>query len=416
MGTRFRLNFMKYRLIAITLSTLFIVAGLIEIQFHGLKYSVDFTGGILVHLRFTHPVSTGEVRNALKSVNLSDSLIQEFGSPQDISVRVAQEKAKKLIQEGGKTQEDVPLEAFLENISVQIQNALHEYFLKEKKQKDYDFNTTSLKALENILVREDPLGLKSGKNPSAHSYSEIAKKLYTARMDLGGVVDTWEDVFAKADVPQKVKELLKEKFDLGPFTIMQIEFVGPQVGRELKEKTRLAIIFALIGMLLYIWFRFDLVFGITAVICLVHDFLFTLSAFSLFDREISLTVVAAFLTIIGYSLNDTIVVYDRIRENMNKRRFTDIVDLYNTSINETLSRTLLTSLTTLFVVVILYLFGGKVINDFAFALLVGVLVGTYSSIYVASSLASYWQEYRKKKVKSKVTAKKRTPSPSTKKA
>ncbi len=169
------------------------------------------------------------------------------------------------------------------------------------------------------------------------------------------------------------------------------ELVGPKVGQELRAKATLAIIYALIGILIYISLRFEFKFAVGAVAALVHDVLITLGVFSLAGKEVTLPVIAALLTIVGYSLNDTIVIYDRIREDRRKLYGKSFVDIVNTSLNESLSRTIVTSLTTLAVVFCLYLFGGEVIRDFAFALMIGVIVGTYSSLYVASPLVVEWQ-------------------------
>jgi len=179
------------------------------------------------------------------------------------------------------------------------------------------------------------------------------------------------------------------------------ELVGPKVGRELRTKATMAIVYALIGILIYISIRFEFKFAVGAVAALVHDVVITLGMFSLTGREISLPVIAAFLTIVGYSLNDTIVVYDRIRENKRKLYGKSFVDIVNISLNESLSRTLVTSLTTLLVVVCLFFFGGEVIKDFAFALMVGVIVGTYSSLYVASPLVVEWQIYGERRKRRK---------------
>ena len=160
--------------------------------------------------------------------------------------------------------------------------------------------------------------------------------------------------------------------------------VGPKVGRDLREKALLSILYAVIGIVLYISWRFELQYAVAAIIALIHDVMITMGAFSIFDKEFTLVIVAAFLTIIGYSLNDTIVVFDRIRENLRRKGKSTLSDIINISINQTLSRTLLTSGTTLLVVVSLFFFGGEIIHDFSFALLVGVLVGTYSSIFIAS--------------------------------
>jgi preprotein translocase subunit SecF len=181
----------------------------------------------------------------------------------------------------------------------------------------------------------------------------------------------------------------------GKSEIRRVEMVGPQVGKDLREKGFKAILFAMIAILIYVTLRFEFRFAVGAILALVHDVLITLGVFSVFGREIDLPVIAAFLAIIGYSLNDTIIVYDRIRENMGKYAKDGFGTVINRSINETLSRTILTSGTTLLVVLSLFIFGGGVIHNFALALLVGVVVGTYSSIFVASPLLIFWDDYKR---------------------
>lgn len=191
----------------------------------------------------------------------------------------------------------------------------------------------------------------------------------------------------------RLKDLLEQKYGADSVTVERVEMVGPQVGKDLQKKGLNALFWAMLAILAYITLRFEFRFAVGSVVALLHDVLITFGAFSLFNKEIDLPVIAAFLAIVGYSLNDTIIVYDRIRENMatyNKEPFTFIV---NRSINETLSRTVLTSGTTLVVILALFLFGGNVINSFSFALLIGVIIGTYSSIFVASPLLVFWEEY-----------------------
>ena len=173
--------------------------------------------------------------------------------------------------------------------------------------------------------------------------------------------------------------------------------VGPKVGKDLREKAILSIVYAIIGIVIYISWRFEFQYAIAAIIALIHDVLVTMGAFSLTDKEFTLVIVAAFLTIIGYSLNDTIVVFDRIRENMRRKGKSLFKDVINVSINQTLSRTILTSGTTLLVVVALFFLGGEIIHDFSFALMIGVLVGTYSSIFIASVFLVYWESRSAKK-------------------
>ena len=187
-----------------------------------------------------------------------------------------------------------------------------------------------------------------------------------------------------------VRKSLMGKFNVDEITVERVEMVGPKVGRDLREKALLSILYAIIGIVIYISWRFELQYAIAAIIALVHDVLVTIGAFSIFDKEFTLVIVAAFLTIIGYSLNDTIVVFDRIRENLRRKGKSSIAEMINTSINQTLSRTLLTSGTTLLVVIALFFFGGEIIHDFSFALLVGIFIGTYSSIFIASVFLVYW--------------------------
>ncbi len=227
-----------------------------------------------------------------------------------------------------------------------------------------------------------------------------------ASLDLGSVVvqrfgDDPNEFLIRVQESGEGKDLsglisgsLDAVYGAGQVDIRRVEMVGPQVGKDLRQKGLLSISYAMIGILVYIAWRFELRYAIGAIIALLHDVLITLGAFSITGREIDLPIIAAFLAIIGYSLNDTIIVYDRIRENYGKHQKLGFVEVVNRSINETLSRTILTSGTTLLVVLALFIFGGGVIHNFAFAMLVGILVGTYSSIFVASPLLIIWQDMR----------------------
>jgi len=199
------------------------------------------------------------------------------------------------------------------------------------------------------------------------------------------------------EIGTKVKKSLTEKYKAENILVERVEMVGPKVGKDLREKAILSIVYAMIGIVIYISWRFEFQYAIAAIIALIHDVLVTIGAFSLADKEFTLVIVAAFLTIIGYSLNDTIVVFDRIRENMRRKGKSLLKDVINTSINQTLSRTILTSGTTLLVVVALFFLGGEIIHDFSFALITGVLVGTYSSIFIASVFLVYWENRSTKK-------------------
>ncbi|NOQ52622.1 MAG: protein translocase subunit SecF [Desulfuromonadaceae bacterium] len=190
----------------------------------------------------------------------------------------------------------------------------------------------------------------------------------------------------------QIRTALESSYTKGSVDIRRAEMVGPQVGKDLRNKGLKAVLYAMLGILVYVSWRFEFRFAVGAILALMHDVLITLGAFSVFGKEIDLPIIAAFLAIIGYSLNDTIIVYDRIRENLGKHNKQSFSFIVNRSVNETLSRTLLTSGTTLLVVMALFIFGGGVIHNFAFAMLVGVLVGTYSSIFVASPVLIFWEQ------------------------
>ncbi|WP_433974857.1 protein translocase subunit SecF [Tunturiibacter lichenicola] len=199
---------------------------------------------------------------------------------------------------------------------------------------------------------------------------------------------------------QSVETALNANYHDSAFTIEQVEIVGPTAGKQLQKQAWLATLYSLIGMLIYLWFRFELIYGVAAVVAVFHDTLITVGAFSLTNQEITLTVIAAILTLIGYSMNDTIVVFDRIRENLALSRRESLHDVVNRSINQTLSRTVISSGLTFLTVLSLYLFGGEVLHGFSFALVVGILIGTYSSIAVAAPMLVAYQDWRVKRGKS----------------
>ncbi len=192
---------------------------------------------------------------------------------------------------------------------------------------------------------------------------------------------------------QQIVDALHAHYD-NPFTVRNVQVVGPTVGRQLEKQALLATLYSMLGMLVYLWFRFQLIYGVAAVVACFHDTLITVGAFALLDKEISLTVIAAILTLVGYSMNDTIVVFDRIRENLRLSRRESLPDVVNRSINQTLSRTVLTSGLTFLTVLSLYIFGGQVLRGFSFALVVGILIGTYSSIAVAAPMLVAWQQWQ----------------------
>jgi preprotein translocase subunit SecF len=198
---------------------------------------------------------------------------------------------------------------------------------------------------------------------------------------------------------QSIEDALNTNYHDSSHTIEQIDIVGPTAGKQLQKQAGLATLYSLLGMLIYLWFRFELIYGVAAVVAVFHDTLITVGAFSLTNQEITLTVIAAILTLIGYSMNDTIVVFDRIRENLALSRRESIHDVVNRSINQTLSRTVISSGLTFLTVLSLYLFGGEVLHGFSFALVIGILIGTYSSIAVAAPMLVAYQDWRVKRGK-----------------
>jgi preprotein translocase subunit SecF len=247
-------------------------------------------------------------------------------------------------------------------------------------------------SLAAVLTDKDPLFLSVN---AGDRYLQLAKKLLDYRdKNANGVLTNFDDLSKVDGVTPAVLAALRSSFTLGPFTIRGVEVVGPKVGAELRKQAVFVTLYALGGMLVYIAFRFEWVYGAAAVLAVFHDVLITLGFFSLLHFEISLTVIAALLTLVGYSMNDTIVIFDRIRENNRLLRKESFADVVNKSINQTLSRTILTSGLTFLTVLVLFLMGGQVLRAFSFALVVGIVVGTYSSFGIAAPLVVAWNRWR----------------------
>ena len=224
------------------------------------------------------------------------------------------------------------------------------------------------------------------------------------------MLTSFDQLSAVPGVTPQVINTLKQECALAPFTVKRVEIVGPKVGGELRWQAVKATLYALGGMLVYIAFRFEWIYGAAAVIAVFHDTLITIGLFSLLNKEISLTVIAALLTLVGYSMNDTIVVFDRIRENLKILRREKLEVLINRSINQTLSRTILTSGLTFLTVLALFLFGGEVLHGFSLALVIGIIIGTYSSIFIASPILVFWQDFVEKRKKKPSAAPPSTPA------
>ena len=243
-----------------------------------------------------------------------------------------------------------------------------------------------------FLTQRDPLLLSTN---AGDRYSQLAKKILDYRdRNKNGVLTNFDELSNVDGVKPTVLNPLKENFNLGAFAIRNVEIVGPKVGSELRRQAILVTLYALAGMLVYIAFRFEWVYGAAAVLAVFHDVLITIGFLSLLHFEISLTVIAAMLTLVGYSMNDTIVIFDRIRENNRLLRRESFADVVNKSINQTLSRTLLTSGLTFLTVLVLFLMGGQVLRAFSFALVIGIVVGTYSSFGIAAPMVVAWNRWR----------------------
>jgi preprotein translocase subunit SecF len=364
-------NFMKYKLFAFGLSGIIIIIGIINItKGKGLNEGIDFAGGSLVRVMLKNEIPIDEVRKLLSEVGLEKSRIQEIGASK-------REYLIRSLQTLGESQEE-EIEAH-EIIGNKVIEAL-------RLQEDKAALERGLKDLNTIDERELTLILEASFPEEA---SAIAQNILSFRIS-EGIIQDYAQLQQETEKGQEIINTLEGKTFLGSLAVLSKETVGPQVGHDLKRKATQAVIWALIGMLIYIGIRFKLAYGVAAILTLAHDVLITLSIFSLTNREINLPVIAAMLTIVGYSLNDTIVIFVRVRDNLRILRKHDFERILDTSINQTLSRTVITSGTTFLTVLALFLFGGEVINDFAFTMIIGVVTGTYSSIFQSCPLLHYW--------------------------
>ena len=362
--------FLSYRRIALSISVLVIAAGL-AYQFlgPGLNRGIDFVGGTQVTLKFRGEPDLDQLRATMADLETGTPSLQRFDEPEkhEILIRVQNPEG----EEGDFTG------PIIELLHRDLNGGLGGAF---------DLNTRGAQELRDLLVELDPDGTGLDREGGAEYYGPMADAVLEVRKEKG-IFQDMVDLDQVEGVSDAVLATVKERGALGAFALLGAESVGPAVGEDLKNKAQLAVVFSLIGMLAYIWLRFQLPFGVGAVAALFHDVLITLTALAVTGREINLPTVAALLALVGYSVNDSVVVFDRVRENLKLHRGEDLEGLMNTSINQTLSRTFITSGTTLMVILSLYFFGGDVINTFAFVLLVGVIVGTYSSIFVASPVA-----------------------------
>jgi len=373
------IDFLSKKWYFLAFSLVFSVAGVLSMLFwHGVPLGVDFRGGTLVYVKFSHAPNDNAIRAAMDRANLHNARIQRYGPAANNEVLIALEEKE--------TNEQA-----LDRGKLQIINALE----SNAPQGKLDLNNTSSSALANYLLQKDPLhaGTDANQRYTAQAQAIVAYRDKTR----GGVLSSFDELKGVAD--PAVIAALREGFYLSDFGVRNVEIVGPQVGKQLQTQAKLAVLYSLAGMLVYLGFRFEWIYGVAAVVTVFHDTLITVGAFSLTNKEISLTVIAAILTLIGYSNNDTIVIFDRIRENLKLMRREKLADIVNKSINQTLSRTILTAGLTFLTVLALYLFGGEVLHGFSFALVIGILIGTYSSIAIAAPILVAYQDWRSKRGK-----------------
>jgi len=370
------IDFLGKKWYFLAFSLIFSVAGLLSIFFwHGIPLGVEFRGGTLVYVKFAQTPNLDQIRSAMDRAGLKNPRIQRFGPASDHEVLIdlgMQETSEAALDRG-------------KNVIIQ---ALQKHDPADASKQD--LNNSGTPTLEQYLLQKDPLHLGTD---AATQYHAMAQKIEDFRnKERGGVLSSVDDL--RGVVPAEVVSSLKEGFYTSDFVVRNVEIVGPQVGGQLRHQAVMATLYSLGGMLIYLWFRFEMIYGVGAVVACFHDTIITVGFFSLLDKEISLTVIAAILTLIGYSMNDTIVVFDRIRENIKLLRREPLADIVNKSINQTLSRTILTSGLTFLTVLSLYLFGGEVLRGFSLALVIGILIGTYSSIAVAAPMLVAYQDWR----------------------
>jgi preprotein translocase subunit SecF len=340
---------------------------------HGIPLGVDFRGGTLVYVKFGHAPDDNAIRAAMDRAGLHNARIQGYGAPANHEVLIALEERETS-------------EQALDRGKVQIINALESNAPAGKQ----DLNSASSLTLTNYLLEKDPV--RAGTDANQRYTAQVQAIVGYRTKTKGGVLSSFDELKGVAD--PAVVAALPDGFYISDFGVRDVAIVGPQVGQQLQTQAKLAVLYSLAGMLVYLGFRFEWIYGVAAVVTVFHDTLITVGAFSLMNKEISLTVIAAILTLVGYSNNDTIVVFDRIRENLKLMRREKLSDIVNRSINQTLSRTILTAGLTFLTVLALYLFGGEVLHGFSFALVIGILIGTYSSIAIAAPILVAYQDWR----------------------
>ena len=371
------IDFMKYRKFWVVVSLALVAVGVFMIFFHGkLNVGIDFAGGTQVTAQFRDRPEIDRLRAVMGREGMGDAQIQRFGREDENEVVI-----RTRLEEGQ-----------TEGSRDRVVAALDREFNPGLAANKPDLNRVGDETVAALLLAADPDRRRAqGEDAVRAHYAQVAKAILDQRRDTG-LFPSWDALRNIPGVSPAAVQTLQQQAVLGSYAITGVENVGPQIGSELRRQGFMAVILSLIGMLIYIWIRFELRFGIGAIMACLHDILVTLGLFALFGFEFNLTTIAAFLTLIGYSVNDTVVIFDRILENMRKTRRKPLIEVMNESINQTLSRTILTGGSTLLALGALLALGGDVIRGFAFVMTVGILIGTYSSIYVASPFALLWEQ------------------------
>jgi preprotein translocase subunit SecF len=369
------IQFMKYRKYWVVVSVVLLVISIFAVFVHGkLNLGIDFAGGTQLTLKFNESPEVDRLRSLVEGTGVRDAQIQRFGAAEDNEVLVKTPSLEDS-EEGSR--------------GLVVDSLLEAY---PPSGTGPDLNRVGPEAVADLLLNRDPDDLAALDPQGARDqYLQTAEAIIEVRRD-SGLIESFDQIAGAPGVSEAALDVLRKGASIGQFAILGAENVGPQIGAELRQKGIMAVLSSLIGMLAYIWFRFELRFGIGALVAVVHDVLIVLGFYALADFEFNLTTIAAFLTLIGYSVNDTVVVFDRVRENLRRSRSRTLEETMNLSINQTLSRTVLTSGTTLLALGCLLFLGGDVLRGFAFILTVGIVVGTYSSIYVASPFALLWEQ------------------------
>jgi preprotein translocase subunit SecF len=344
----------------------------------GLKYGIDFKEGTLIQVKFANPPQDNKIRSAMLQKIKTEVSVQDLSGNGVVNTVEIGTEAKGQGESQLNTNQNT------------MRAVLTDTFGQPGSGK-LDLNNTSEEELTNRL--RDPLARAGVALNEDQLKTLIRNILGEMNTQHSGLIVDFSQLSSVAGMNSGIMNTLRQECYLAPFHVVSAQMVGPKVGAKLREKAVLATLYALAGMLAYIAFRFEWIYGLGAVIACFHDTLITIGLFSLFDKEISMTVIAALLTLVGYSMNDTIVIFDRIRENLKFSRKESLEAVMNRAVNQTLSRTVMTSGLTFLTVIALFIFGGPVLGGFSFALVCGIIVGTYSSVFIASPIVLFWHNY-----------------------